>query len=983
LEKIRGKKFTTLFLFTLLCFGIVAGLFKTPLISIPEVHATGVNSSLVGNLETIVNAVNYTSDIDAIYQGIIVGETSMQQLINAYNALTNPTTILQWTPILSKLGYANQTTIEWALDNQPMMSNGLPNTGADSLSGSSQAFLVYDRFLILAYGYAIQYNYDLSTWNLTQAYDSFKASVDSATYPALLWVDQNGAAEYISYGPRYYDECGETIDVFLDFYSLGITTALNDALATWLWTNTNLWSGTNYNYALNWKGYECEAGGFLQIALMLLHDDPSLPDTQNLLTDVENRFLAEQFSSPQWLDGVVCHMADYNSELRLENTVMAWAAIFGSYGELSNTYQTDVQDMLTGTGATTTPAWLQLLQSSLCGSNFPYILEHSDDSGPSNDSTATGADLLFLLGIVPQTATLAVPLEENSYEYIYNILDPDLFNINLTTNVITVSLATAGTLNFQFNQTVLGSFSTPGIYTVQFSPDWNTIVNITFVSNLPSNRQYMYTSSLSYCITSSADVNSIISPLGNVVVNANFSQTFTYSAKSGYTVTSVLVDGSSVPITGSYAFNDVQANHTISVTSTLNPMVTISSSGGANGVISPSGLVSVDYGGNQSFVVTPDVGYYIASIMIDGSPVPVLTPSGQTISFTNVESNHTLTATFAVITFNITVSAGANGDINPTGNVSVNYGGNQTFTINPNAGYHIDSITANGTSVAVTSPSSQTYQFNEVLDDSSLTATFAINTYMIAATQASNGVIAPSTSTVDYGGASSFSVTPATGYYIASITVDGSPLTVSSPSGQTVQFADVQATHTITANFAINTYNITATAGSNGSISPAGNVSVNYGSSQSFTIMASAGYHIAEVVADGVSQGAVSSYTFTNVQADHAITANFAINIYNITASAGTNGAISPSKSISVDYGGSQTFNITANTGYYIVDVRVNGSSVGAVSSYTFNNVKSDYTISVTFALSPAIYGIAAAAAIVGILTVALVLRKRKKDQKS
>ena len=73
-----------------------------------------------------------------------------------------------------------------------MMSDGLPNTGADNLSGSSEAFLVYDRFLILAYGYAIQYNYELSKWNLTQAYDSFKAVGDASTYPALLWVDQNG-----------------------------------------------------------------------------------------------------------------------------------------------------------------------------------------------------------------------------------------------------------------------------------------------------------------------------------------------------------------------------------------------------------------------------------------------------------------------------------------------------------------------------------------------------------------------------------------------------------------------------------------------------------------------------------------------------------------------------------------------------------------------------------------------------------------------
>ena len=315
----------------------------------------------------------------------------------------------------------------------------------------------------------------------------------------------------------------------------------------------------------------------MQIALKLLHVDSSLPDVQNLLGDIENRFLQEQWLSPQWtpvLGGpssyVVVHMASGNSQLRLENTVMAWAAIFGVYGELNSTYQSDVQSMLAGTN----PAWSELLQSGLCGSYFPSFQEHSD-SGVSNDATATGADLLFMLGIVPLTATLAVPVQENSYEDIYNMLDPGLFSINLTTNVVTVSLATAGTLNFQFNQTVIGGFNAPGVYNVQFSSDWNTILSIIFVSSLPSNRQYVYTTlnpPPSYCISAFADSNSIISPSGSVTVYANDTQTFTFSAINGYTLTSVLVDGFSVPIIGSYTFTNVQTNHTISVESTINPV---------------------------------------------------------------------------------------------------------------------------------------------------------------------------------------------------------------------------------------------------------------------------------------------------------------------------------------------------------------------------------------------------------------------------
>ena len=79
------------------------------------------------------------------------------------------------------------------------------------------------------------------------------------------------------------------------------------------------------------------------------------------------------------------------------------------------------------------------------------------------------------------------------------------------------------------------------------------------------------------------------------------------------------------------------------------------------------------------------------------------------------------------------------------------------------------------------------------------------------------------------------------------------------------------------ATFAINTYTITATAGTGGSITPSGAVTVNNGASQAFTITPSTGYHIADVLVDGVSVGAVSSYTFSDVTAGHTIAASFAI----------------------------------------------------------------------------------------------------------
>jgi endoglucanase len=70
---------------------------------------------------------------------------------------------------------------------------------------------------------------------------------------------------------------------------------------------------------------------------------------------------------------------------------------------------------------------------------------------------------------------------------------------------------------------------------------------------------------------------------------------------------------------------------------------------------------------------------------------------------------------------------------------------------------------------------------------------------------------------------------------------------------------------------------------------------------------------------------------------------------FSITASAGANGSISPSGAVSVPSGTNRTFTINPNSGFQIDVVRVNGTSVGAVTTYTFNNVTSNQTIAASF----------------------------------
>ena len=70
---------------------------------------------------------------------------------------------------------------------------------------------------------------------------------------------------------------------------------------------------------------------------------------------------------------------------------------------------------------------------------------------------------------------------------------------------------------------------------------------------------------------------------------------------------------------------------------------------------------------------------------------------------------------------------------------------------------------------------------------------------------------------------------------------------------------------------------------------------------------------------------------------------------YTIKATAGTGGSISPSGNVSVREGRDQTFTITPDKGYAVANVKIDGKSIGAVKSYTFENVRRTHTIEVIF----------------------------------
>jgi hypothetical protein len=160
---------------------------------------------------------------------------------------------------------------------------------------------------------------------------------------------------------------------------------------------------------------------------------------------------------------------------------------------------------------------------------------------------------------------------------------------------------------------------------------------------------------------------------------------------------------------------------------------------------------------------------------------------------------------------------------------------------------------------------------------------------------------------------------------------------------------------------------ITASAGNGGYISPSGNIIIEFRSSKTFTITPYKGYLISQVVVDGSPVHFVNpmgeTYTFSNVTADHTISASFVeihkLKIFNVKASVAAYGGyalITPPEQ-TVQAGSPAKITINPNAGYHITGVTDNGNSVSLNSltnngndtyTYTIPSVYEDHIILVT-----------------------------------
>jgi hypothetical protein len=456
-----------------------------------------------------------------------------------------------------------------------------------------------------------------------------------------------------------------------------------------------------------------------------------------------------------------------------------------------------------------------------------------------------------------------------------------------------------------------------------------------------------------YMITVNQSPGGNIMPSGDVggelCVNNNADQTFTITPDPGYEIDSITTDVSSQPVAPSYTFVSVKSDHWITATfRTISYNLAVSRVG--NGTVTANTTYVHDQGLALSAV--PDMGWRFVNWSGPGASNLLDAGSANTSIKIPTYSDTDITANFTPIEYSLLINvAGGFG----TGTVSrvpdqatYFYGDIVSLSANPDTGEVFDRW--NGPDAVEVSPDVAAPNVTIVIDgDKILQADFqkmpVVLTFQMSGT--GTGTTVPPGPTQPY-------------VWGDVVTLTALPDISSVFSGWSGNVVGNQVTmtgdQTVTATFTLKTFTVTASVNAgNGEISPGGTQIVDYGSdSTNFTMTPDLCYHVQDVVVDGSSVGAVTTYpAFTNVTADHTIEASFAPDPFTIDATAGPGGSISPPGATTVYCHEDRAYTITPDTaaGYNSVkDVVVDGISLGGgIGAYTFSDVSAGHTISATF----------------------------------
>ncbi len=405
-------------------------------------------------------------------------------------------------------------------------------------------------------------------------------------------------------------------------------------------------------------------------------------------------------------------------------------------------------------------------------------------------------------------------------------------------------------------------------------------------------------------VTATAGEGGTITPAGQTLVKKGTSKTFDIAPAQGYEIVNVNVDGTDLGPISYYTFQRVGVDHTISATfqkaQQSGDTVTLTTTASDGGTVAPAGQTTYVSGQAVDVTFTPDQGYQLASVKVNGRTASV---TGNVLTLT-MDQSYAVSAVFEKIPDVPTVMfendfESVTGDSFPFHGWTVKV--QDTSSTWKQYTYYNWKNEGNDSKHAYISNdwkgAQDEYLISPVVDlsgtrDGVLTFDFAYGEYGIKNKTFTATVEASTDGGKTWNAIWNFQDSY-TGQQASNYIISGSaevPVPAEyNVDGVQFAFRYVHPNEDTTGQLAIDNvklmavedgpvaqkYTITATAGEGGSITPTGAVSVKEGASQTFAIAAQEGYAIADVLVDGQSVGAVDSYTFENVTANHTIAALF------------------------------------------------------------------------------------------------------------
>jgi hypothetical protein len=374
------------------------------------------------------------------------------------------------------------------------------------------------------------------------------------------------------------------------------------------------------------------------------------------------------------------------------------------------------------------------------------------------------------------------------------------------------------------------------------------------VSNLAGYKIYYGTASGNY--QWNVDVGNVTNyPLGNLTIGSTY-----YAAATAYTNS-----GAESTYSNEVAFTVPSCTYAISPASASFP------ASGGTGAVSITTYPYCNWTTSASIPwITVTSGSGLGNGTMSYSVSPNTGTTSQTASITIAGKVFTVTES-GQATYTITASAGSGGSISPSGQVSVQSGSGQGFTITPNTGYKIAGVLVDGVSQGTVG----SYTFSNVQANHTISASFTASTYTLSVSKsgAGGGTVStnPSGTTFPAGTVVTLTASPDSNSVFSEWS---GACSGTSTTCQVTMNSNLNVTATFNAK-TNTTYIITATASGGGTLSPSGNVTVTRGASQTFKITPNKRHRIINVQVDGVWKGSITSYTFSNITANHQISAVF------------------------------------------------------------------------------------------------------------